>query len=156
MLAGARWLQTREPFLLALAGLALAVALQIKTEALVEVAALVVVGALFARRLLWLGLALLAALPWLAWRWLHDVPSRAELDLTRVERVPDAARAVAEHLFDPTEWLVLVPLAILLAADRAKAEGAARRRERCSRSSSSRTGSTATRSATCSRRPRTA
>ena len=115
MLAGARWLQTREPFLLALAGLALAVALQIKTEALVEVAALVVVGALFARRLLWLGLALLAALPWLAWRWLHDVPSRAELDLTRVERVPDAARAVAEHLFDPTEWLVLVPLAILLA-----------------------------------------
>ena len=86
LLAGARWLQTREPFLLALAGLALAVAIQIKTEALVEVAALVVVGALFARRLLWLGLALLAALPWLAWRWLHDVPSRAELDLTRVER----------------------------------------------------------------------
>ncbi len=116
LLAAARWLRTREPFLLALAGLALAVALQIKTEALVEVAALVVVGALFfARRFLWLALALLAALPWLAWRWLHDVPSRAELDLTRVERVPDAARAVAEHLFDPTEWLVLVPLAIVLA-----------------------------------------
>ena len=116
VLAAARWLQTREPFLLALAGLALAVALQIKTEALVEVAALVAVGALFfARRFLWLALALVAALPWLAWRWLHDVPSRAELDLTRVERVPDAARAVAEHLFDPTEWLVLVPLAIVLA-----------------------------------------
>jgi hypothetical protein len=115
VVAAARWLQTREPFLLGLAGLALAVALQVKTEALVEVAALVVVGALFARRLLWLGLALVAALPWLAWRWLHDVPSRAELDLTRVERVPDAARAVAEHLFDPAEWLVIVPLAILLA-----------------------------------------
>ena len=115
VVAAARWLRTREPFLLALAGLALAVALQIKTEALVEVAALVVVGALFARRLLWLGLALVAALPWLAWRWLHDVPSRAELDLTRVERLPDAARAVAEHLFDPTEWLVIVPLAIVLA-----------------------------------------
>jgi hypothetical protein len=115
VLAGARWLQTREPFLLALAGLAFAVAVQIKTEALVEVAALVVVGALFARRFLWLALALVATLPWLAWRWLHDVPSRAELDLTRVERVPDAARAVAEHLFDPTEWLVLVPLAIVLA-----------------------------------------
>jgi hypothetical protein len=115
LLAAARWLQTREPFLLALAGLALAVALQIKTEALVEVAALVVVGALFARRFLWLALALVAALPWLAWRWLHDVPDRAEFDLTRVERVPDAARAVAEHLFDPTEWLVLVPLAIVLA-----------------------------------------
>ena len=115
LLVGARWLQTREPFLLALAGLSLAVALQIKTEALVEVAALVVVGALFARRLLWSALALLAAVPWLAWRWAHDVPGRAELDLTRVERLPDAARAVAEHLFDPTEWLVLVPLAIVLA-----------------------------------------
>ena len=115
LLAGARWLQTREPFLLALAGLALSVALQIKTEALVEVAALVLVGALFARRLLWGALALLAALPWLVWRWAHDVPGRAELDLTRVERLPDAARALAEHLFDPTEWLVLVPLAIVLA-----------------------------------------
>ena len=115
VLAGARWLQTREPFLFALAGFSLAVALQIKTEALVEVAALVLVGALFARRLLWGALALLAALPWLAWRVAHDVPGRAELDLTRVERLPDAARALAEHLFDPTEWLVLVPLTIVLA-----------------------------------------
>src|SRR5687767_7385205 len=115
LVAGARWLQTREPFLLALSGFSLAVALQIKTEALVEVAALVVVGALFARRLLWTALALLAALPWLAWRFAHDVPGRAELDLTRVERVPDAARAVSEHLLDPTEWLVIVPLAIVLA-----------------------------------------
>lgn len=115
LVAGARWLQLREPFLLWLAGLSLAVALQIKTEALVEVAALVVVGALYARRLLWSALALVAALPWLAWRWAHDVPSRAELDLTRVERLPDAVRAVAEHLFDPSEWLVVVPLAIVLA-----------------------------------------
>jgi hypothetical protein len=115
VVAGARWLQTREPFLLALAGFSLAVALQIKTEALVEVAALVLVGALFARRLLWSALALVAALPWLAWRWAHDVPGRAELDLSRVERLPDAARAVGEHLFDPTEWLVVVPLAIVLA-----------------------------------------
>ena len=113
--AGARWLQTREPFLLGLAGFSLMVALQIKTEALVEVAALVVVGTLFARRLLWSALALVAAVPWLAWRWANDVPSRAELDLTRVERLPDAARAVAEHLFDPSEWLVVVPLAIVLA-----------------------------------------
>jgi hypothetical protein len=115
VVAAARWLQTREWFLLALAGLSLAVALQIKTEALVEVAALVVVGALFARRLLWSALALLAALPWVAWRWLHEVPSRAELDLTRVERIPDAARVVVEHLFDPMEWLVLVPVAVVLA-----------------------------------------
>jgi hypothetical protein len=115
LLAGARWLQTHEPILLALAGFALAVALQIKSEALAEVAALVVVGALFARRFLWSALALVAAVPWLAWRWAHDVPSRAELDFSRVERVPEVARAVAEHVFDPTEWLVLVPLAIVLA-----------------------------------------
>jgi hypothetical protein len=115
LLAGARWLQTREGFLLALAVFALAVALQIKTEAPAEVAALVLVGALFARRFLWSALALVAAVPWLAWRSAHDVPSRAELDFTRVERVPDALGAVAEHLFDPTEWLVLVPLAIVLA-----------------------------------------
>jgi hypothetical protein len=115
LLAGARWLQTREGFLLALAVFSLVVALQIKTEAPAEVAALVLVGALFARRFLWSALALVAALPWLAWRSAHDVPSRAELDFTRVERVPDALGAVAEHLFDPTEWLVLVPLAIVLA-----------------------------------------
>jgi hypothetical protein len=115
LLAGARWLQTREGFLLALAVFSLVVALQIKTEAPAEVAALVLVGALFARRFLWSALALVAALPWLAWRSAHDVPSRAELDFTRVERVPDALDAVAEHLFDPTEWLVLVPLAIVLA-----------------------------------------
>lgn len=115
VLAGARWLRTREPFLLALAGLSLAVALQIKTEALVEVTALVLVGALFARGLLWSAIALLTALPWLAWRFVHDVPDRAELDFSRVERLPDAARAVAEHLFAPTEWLIIVPLAIVLA-----------------------------------------
>jgi hypothetical protein len=104
VVAGARWLQTDERFYGLLATLALAVALQIKTEALPEVAALVVVGALFA-----------AAAPWLLWRWTHDVPSRADLDFSRVERVPDALRAVVEHVFDPTEWLVVVALAIALA-----------------------------------------
>ena len=116
VLAGARWLQTREPFLFALAGLALAVALQIKTEALVEVAALVVVGALFARRFLWLALALLAAsaVARVAWAARRAEPCRARPDAHRA-RCPTQLRAVAEHLFDPTEWLVLVPLAIVLA-----------------------------------------
>jgi hypothetical protein len=115
VLAGALWLKSRAPFHLLLGGFALAVALQVKTEALPEVAALVVVGTLFARRLAWTGLALLAALPWLLWRWIEDVPSRAKLDFTRTDRLPDAVRAVSEHLFDPTEWLVLVPLVIVLA-----------------------------------------
>jgi hypothetical protein len=115
VLSGALWLKSRATFHLVLAGLSFAVALQIKTEALPEVAALVVVGTLFARRFAWTALALLAALPWLIWRSVHDVPSRAELDFTRADRLPDAVRAVAEHLFDPTEWLVLLPVAIVLA-----------------------------------------
>lgn len=115
VLAGGLWLRTRSTFHLVLCGFALAVALQIKTEALPEAVALVAVGALLARRLALAGISLLAALPWLAWRWAHDVPSRAELDFTRVERVPDAARALLEHALDPTEWLVIVPLAAALA-----------------------------------------
>ena len=115
VLSGALWLKSRAPLHLVLAGFAFAVALQIKTEALPEVAALVLVGTLFARRLAWTGLALLAALPWLLWRWIEDVPSRAKLDFTRADRLPDAVRAVSEHLFDPTEWLVLVPAVIVLA-----------------------------------------
>jgi hypothetical protein len=115
VLSGALWLKSRAPFHLVLAGFAFAVALQIKTEALPEVAALVLVGTLFARRLAWTGLALLASLPWLLWRWIEDVPSRAKLDFTRTDRLPDAVRAVSEHLFDPTEWLVLVPAVIVLA-----------------------------------------
>jgi len=115
VLSGALWLKSRAPFHLVLTGFAFAVALQIKTEALPEVAALVLVGTLFARRLAWTGLALLAALPWLLWRWIEDVPSRAKLDFTRTDRLPDAVRAVSEHLFDPTEWLVLVPALIVLA-----------------------------------------
>jgi len=79
--------------------LSFAVALQIKTEALPEVAALVVVGTLFARRFAWTALALLVALPWLLWRSVNDVPSRAELDFTRADRLPDAVRAVAGLAF---------------------------------------------------------
>jgi hypothetical protein len=115
VLSGALWLKSRAPFHLVLGAFAFAAALQIKTEALPEVAALVLVGTLFARRLAWVGLALLAALPWLLWRWIEDVPSRAKLDFTRTDRLPDAVRAVSEHLFDPTEWLVLVPAVIVLA-----------------------------------------
>ena len=116
VLAGALWLRSRAPFHLALACFCAAVALQIKTEALLEVLVLVIVGALFDRRLVLAGLALLTALPWLAWRWAHDVPSRTgDLDLSRLERIPKAAAEVAEHVFDPTEWLVLVPAFVVLA-----------------------------------------
>ena len=115
VLAGALWLRTRAPFHLALAALCGAVALQIKSEALPEVVALVIVGTLCSRRLALAAVSLVFALPWLAWRWVHDVPTRAELDFGRVDRVPDALRAVGEHAFDPTEWLVIAPLVIALA-----------------------------------------
>lgn len=115
VLCGALWLRTRATFHIVLAGTCAAVALQIKTEALPEVVALVAVGALLARRLALAGVSLLLALPWLAWRSAHDVPGRAELDFSRAERLPDALRATAEHLFDPTEWTVLAAAAIVLA-----------------------------------------
>jgi hypothetical protein len=115
VLCGALWLRTRATFHLVLAGFCAAVALQIKTEALPEVVALVVVGTLFARRLALAGLSLVLALPWLAWRWAHDVPGRAELDLSRVERLPEAVRATVGHVFDPTEWTLLAVVAIALA-----------------------------------------
>lgn len=116
VLAGALWLRTRAPFHLALACFCAAVALQIKTEALLEVVALVLVGALFDRRFVLAGAALLSALPWIAWRWVNDVPSRVgDLDLSRIERVPKAIAEVAEHVFDPTEWLAIVPAFALLA-----------------------------------------
>jgi hypothetical protein len=115
VLCGALWLRTRSTFHLVLAGFCAAVALQIKSEALPEVVALVALGALFARRLALAGLALVFALPWLAWRSAHDVPGRAELDFSRAERLPDALRATLEHVFDPAEWTVLVAVAIVLA-----------------------------------------
>ncbi len=114
-LGGALWLRTRSPFYLALAFFCAAAAIQIKTEALLEVAALALVGALFHRRLALAALALVAALPWLAWRWAHDVPSRVgELDLSRLDRIPKAAAEVGGHILDVTEWTLLVPVFVVL------------------------------------------
>jgi hypothetical protein len=115
VLSAALWLRTRAAFHLVIAACCAAVALQIKTEALPEVAVLAAVGALFARRLALVALSLVLALPWFAWRAAHDVPGRAELDLSRVERIPDALSALAGHLFDPTEW-TLVAVAVLALA----------------------------------------
>jgi hypothetical protein len=112
------WMRTGALFHLVLGAFFAAVALQIKTEALPEVAALAVVGVALCRdrRLVLASLAALAtALPWLAWRWTHDVPSRAGLDFGRFERVPPTLESVFGHLLDPTEWLVVVPLFVVLA-----------------------------------------
>jgi hypothetical protein len=115
VLSGTLWLRTRATFHLVLAGLAATVAVGIKTEALPEVAVLAALAFVASRRLALAGLGLAAALPWLAWRAAHDVPSRAALDFGRPERLPDAVEAVGAHLLDPTEWTVIVPLAVVLA-----------------------------------------
>jgi hypothetical protein len=119
VLSALLWLRTDATFHLALAAFSAAVALQIKTEALPEVVVLGAIGVALCRdrRLLLAWLAALAtALPWLAWRWAHDVPSRAwSLDLDRLDRVPPTLGSVFGHLLDPTEWLVVVPLFVALA-----------------------------------------
>jgi hypothetical protein len=113
------WMRTDARFYLFLGAFCAAVALQIKTEALPEVAAVAIVGVALCRdrRLALASLAALAtALPWLAWRFVHDVPSRAgELDFGRVDRIPRTLESIFGHLLDPTEWLVVVPLFVALA-----------------------------------------
>jgi hypothetical protein len=119
VLATVLWMRTRAPFHLVLGALCAAVSLQVKTEALPEVAALTVVGIVLCRdrRLALASLGALAtALPWLAWRWAHDVPSRAgHIDFGRLDRIPRTLESLFGHLFDPTEWLVVVPLFLALA-----------------------------------------
>jgi hypothetical protein len=128
-LAGALWLRHRRPLHLVLAALFAATAVQVKGEALAEIAVLIVVGLALARgdRALTAlaGVSALAtALPWLVWQWAHEVPARTPLADAfdpgylgaRVERVGPAARAVVEHVLDPTRWLLVVPLVLVVSA----------------------------------------
>jgi hypothetical protein len=123
-LSGALWILEERSEHLLLAAVFAAISLQIKGEAVVEVVVLLAVGLTISRqrsRLLIAGLAALAsALPWLAWQWVNDVPARTPLSdaldpsflSDRVERVRPAADAVVERLFDPSDWLLAVPLLV--------------------------------------------
>ncbi len=70
------------------------------------------------------GIAAAAALPWLGWQLAHDVPSRSPLGdwidpsylAERSERLGPTLEDVASGALDPRSWLLLVPLAIVLAA----------------------------------------
>jgi hypothetical protein len=138
VLCGALWLRDDDTVLLVFASLFAAVALQMKTEALGEMAIVAVVGLAAAqgrraRVVLAGGAALATAVPWFAWRLAHDVPSRLPLGdaldpvrlAERSERVWPSVRAVTGHLIDPTEWALVVPLALLLVVlCRATAAGA--------------------------------
>jgi hypothetical protein len=126
-LAGAAWLQQRRPFYLILAGVFAAVAVQVKGEALVELAVLFAVGLLAAPRrrpVVLAGIAAFAsAMPWLVWQWVHDVPARTPLGdaldpsylADRTERVWPSLREVAARAVDPADWLLIVPLLVVVA-----------------------------------------
>jgi hypothetical protein len=137
-LAGAAWLRQGHPAHLILAAAFAAVALQVKGEALVELAVLLIVGVLLAdgrrRPLALAGIAAFAsAVPWLVWQRLHDVPARTPLgdalDPTyladRTDRVWPSVEEVVSRALDPADWLLIVPLLIVTAAAAAVRTGRA-------------------------------
>jgi hypothetical protein len=121
----ALWVGTGASFVLLVAGVSGVAAVQIKTEGIAEVLIVAAVAAIAARprrRLRGLalvtGLAAASALPWLLWRWAHDVPSRTPLadafDFDRAGRAAQAVGELAARLLDPLSWLVVVPLLVAL------------------------------------------
>lgn len=129
VVAATAWLRDGDRFSLALVALLAACASNLKFEgAGVLVVLLVVLGLFRLRRapLLWVALAagILTQLPWLVWRRVHDVgdhrtsPGHALdtiLHLERTELFRLSARLVGRHLLDPSEWIIVLPLAVGLA-----------------------------------------
>jgi hypothetical protein len=124
LLAGVGWIVSGRLFYAALVVVFGAAAAAAKTEGLPELVLLLGVLGLFAPRRrvgLWLsGLAAsAAAVPWLAWRAAHDVEGRVAfrdgLDLDRADRLGPGVEGLLSHLFDPTEWLLIVPVALAIA-----------------------------------------
>jgi hypothetical protein len=131
LLAGGRWLAFGAGFDLLLAFAFAATTLSLKTEGLPELLLLLAVGSAFVVRreprrvaTLWAaaGVAVATLAPWLLWRAVHGVEGRVALrDAAdpaflggRADRAGAAAEAFARHLADPTEWLLVVPLALAL------------------------------------------
>jgi hypothetical protein len=131
LLSAAAWLASGRGFYLLLVFAFGATTLAIKTEGVPQLLLfLTIVSALAARsrpqRLaaLWgaAGCALATFVPWLAWRTANGIDARVPLSDAidpgylgdRSARVGQAAEALAGHLGDPTEWLLLVPLALVL------------------------------------------
>lgn len=124
LLAGVGWLATGRLFYAALIVVFGATAVATKAEGLPELVLLLGLLGLHApsrRWGLWLsGLAAAAtALPWLIWQSVHDVERRIALgdglDTDRADRLGPAVEGLLSHMFDPTEWLLLVPIALALA-----------------------------------------
>jgi hypothetical protein len=127
LLAGVGWLATGSVFYATLLAVFGAAAAAIKSEGLPEVVLLTICLGLFAtrRRLgLWLAgaAAVVTAIPWLAWRGANDIGGRVALGDAldpgylgdRAGRLGPGIRGLAAHLLDPSEWLLLVPIAVAL------------------------------------------
>jgi hypothetical protein len=121
----ALWIGTGDRFALFVAGVGGVVAVQVKTEGIAEVLVVAAVAAIAARRQARLrglfvaaGIAAVSALPWLVWRLVHDVPSRAPLadalDFDRAGRLGPTLSELTARLLDPLSWLVVVPLLVAL------------------------------------------
>lgn len=127
------WLRDREPWQIVLATLMLAAAANTKNEGFVAAVALLVAATavLVAQRSwrrvaamlgAWAGLGL-AVLPWRLWLAAHDLssdlPVAKGLDpgyLTdRADRVGPSLRALRHEIFDPGQWMLLVPIAAAIA-----------------------------------------
>ena len=131
LLAVAGWLATGSGFHLLLAFAFGATALATKTEGLPQLLLLLAVVTGLAIRArprrvaaLWgaTAAALATFVPWLAWRAANGIDGRVPLSdaldvgylADRTARIGPAIEALARHLTDPTEWLLVVPLALAL------------------------------------------
>jgi hypothetical protein len=131
LLAAAAWLASGRGFYLPLVFVFAATALATKTEGLPQLLLfLAVVSALAVRtrprRLaaLWAATAaaFLTFVPWLAWRAANGIEGRVPLSdaldpgylADRTARIGRATEALTSHLAEPTEWLVVIPLALAL------------------------------------------
>jgi hypothetical protein len=131
LLAAAGWLATGSGFHLLLAFAFGATALATKTEGLPQLLVfLAVLSGLAVRArprrvaVLWgaTAAALATFAPWLVWRAANGIEGRVPLSdafdvgylADRTARIGPATEALAHHLADPTEWVLVVPLAVVL------------------------------------------
>jgi hypothetical protein len=130
--AGTLWLRAGEPLNLMLATAFAAAAAQIKNEGMPQVVIVLIVVAPFAVRrgairrfgilVAGVAVAFVAAVPWLTWRATHDVPSELSLSrglhrlraLDAFGQLSHAVRVLVHDALSPGQWLVVIPLAVLL------------------------------------------
>jgi len=130
-LGAALWLACGDRVALVVTAACGAGAIATKTEGAPEVALVLAValgaGAMLARprvpALAAAGaVAFATAVPWWAWRAAHDIPSRVPLRdaldpaflADRTGRLGESVATLGGHLLDPTEWLLLVPLLLVV------------------------------------------